>query len=107
MLRARKLVDADRFRQLEVPDSPRIDRVEGPGRFPVLDVAHRVDDLRASTGFPAPIAQPGPPAIVLPFSACLAWLTAEGVGRSPVRERPFRTRILLLGMLCARQPSGL
>src|SRR5882762_6778617 len=94
MLRARKLIDAHVPWNIDVLPSTRIDGVESAGRFPVLCVTHRVDDLRARVGWLAPIEQ-------------AAFLPGKGVEGLAIRERTLRARILLLRVLRPRQPARL
>jgi len=80
-----ELVDADCRRKTKILDSTRIDCVEGPGRFPVLDVAHLWTIFGHAAGFFAPIEK-------------TAFVAADKGRGSAIRERAFRTRILLFRM---------
>src|SRR6516165_10794150 len=94
MLVARKLVNSNIVRDAQIACTKRIGRVPSSRGFPILDVAHRVNDLGARVGLCAAIDD-------------TAGLTCKRIVNGLISQRRIRTGILLFRVLSAGQPAWL
>ncbi len=94
MLRARELVYSYVVRKPKVAPAERVGRIAGTRSFPVLDIAHSVNDLGAGIGVPAAIED-------------AAGFAREGIKSGLIASGQVWTGILLFRVLSPGQPARL